>query len=460
MKKLKLAYIGGGSRNWARKLMNDLALEKSLAGSVYLYDIDYDSALDNARLGNMISEHKGSVSKWNYIAVDNIDDALKGADVVVISILPGSFNEMMVDVHTPEKFGVYQTVGDTAGFGGYMRAMRCAPAYELFGKKIKENCPDALVVNYTNPMTLCSAMLLAQFPEMKLIGCCHEVFGTQELLACVAAESFKIERPSREEIKVDVTGINHFTWITGATYKGEDLFPHFKKFAEKYKETGFYVPIEEEVTEYTKLFKYGNIIKFKSFEKYGVIPAAGDRHLAEFFPGKWFLDSLEMASKNMFRLTPVKMRMESLAKVGNETQKLLSGEKPLVIEASGEEGVKQIKAFMGGGDFTTNVNTANKGQIERYPLGAVVETNATISAGDIKPIKTSPLPYEVDALILRHVYHHKAFIEAMRKKDANAVKYIIADDPQNGKLDLEQIDVLFDEMFEGTRKYLDGYWIK
>ena len=113
MKNIKLTYIGGGSKMWARVFMTDLALANDLGGEIALYDIDVESAYINKRIGERINLDEKAKSKFNYEVYENIDDALKGADFVVISILPGTFEEMRVDVHLPQKYGINQSVGDT-----------------------------------------------------------------------------------------------------------------------------------------------------------------------------------------------------------------------------------------------------------------------------------------------------------------------------------------------------------
>jgi alpha-galactosidase len=110
--------------------------------------------------------------------------------------------------------------------------------------------------------------------------------------------------------------------------------------------------------------------------------------------------------------------------------------------------------------LVTNVNIPNRGQISNYPLGAVVETNAELSGTGIRPLTADPLPPEIDAFIMKHVYHHEAFIRAANKCDANAVKYIISDDPQCAAVSFEQLNRLFDEMYNNTKDYLDFYWHK
>ena len=138
VKNLKIAYIGGGSRGWARILMTDLAKEPDIAGTVCMYDIDKKAAEDNAKVGNRVTAREDAVGKWNYTVVDTIGEALTGADFVIISILPGTFEEMRSDVHAPEKYGIYQSVGDTYGPGGTIRAMRTIPMYEEIAEALEK----------------------------------------------------------------------------------------------------------------------------------------------------------------------------------------------------------------------------------------------------------------------------------------------------------------------------------
>ncbi|MBQ6706673.1 MAG: alpha-glucosidase/alpha-galactosidase, partial [Clostridia bacterium] len=156
---VKIAYIGGGSRGWAWTLMKDLALAENFEGEVALYDIDYKAAQDNEIIGNKIREDFPEASQWSYKAVKTLKEALTDANFVVVSILPGTFKEMGSDVHTPEKYGIYQPVGDTVGPGGIIRALRTIPMFEEIGNAVREYCPNAWVINYTNPMTVCTRTL-------------------------------------------------------------------------------------------------------------------------------------------------------------------------------------------------------------------------------------------------------------------------------------------------------------
>ena len=138
---VKIAYIGGGSRGWAWGLMSDLAVEESMNGTVSLYDIDFQAAKDNETIGNQIKKTPGVKSEWKYEAVASLEEALTGADFVVISILPGTFDETQSHVHTPEKYGIYQSVGDPPGPGGIVRALRTVPMFIEIADAIRSFCP-------------------------------------------------------------------------------------------------------------------------------------------------------------------------------------------------------------------------------------------------------------------------------------------------------------------------------
>ncbi|MDR1705560.1 MAG: alpha-glucosidase/alpha-galactosidase, partial [Clostridiales bacterium] len=303
MLKIKIAYIGGGSRNWARVFMNDLTLDGELCGEIALYDIDADAALRNKKIGERLCALPEARSQWTYTVSENLDSALKGADFVVISILPGTFEDMRSDVHAPEKYGVYQSVGDTAGPGGVLRAMRTVPVFEYFADAVRRNCPDAWVINFTNPMSVCVKALYGAFPGIKAFGCCHEVFNAQKYLCAVYSDMTGKARPDRRELVTEVAGVNHFTFITKAHIGREDLLAMLPAFMEKYPD-GYYIDNSAHSKE-GKPFADRGLVKLDLFRRYGALGAAGDRHLVEFCNSAWYLKNPEYVGAYGVKLTPV-----------------------------------------------------------------------------------------------------------------------------------------------------------
>lgn len=453
-KEVKIAYIGGGSRGWAWGFMSDLAVVEDMCGSVYLYDIDAEAAKKNEGIGNQVREVEGCKAPWNYVAVDSIDVALTGADFVIISILPGTFEEMDSDVHEPEKFGIYQSVGDTYGPGGVLRALRTVPMFEEIARNIKQYCPEAWVINYTNPMTVCVRTLYKTFPQIKAFGCCHEVFGTQKLLAEALMDVTGMEIVPRDDIKVNVLGVNHFTWITEAYYKDINLWPIYKEFVEKYKESGYVKVIEENWAN--KCFESKERVKMDLFSRFGYIAAAGDRHLAEFCPGDWYLKNPQTVEEWNFALTTVDWRKQDLLDRLERSERIYSGEEHFALNPTGEEGVQQIRALLGLTELVTNVNLPNVGQIPNLPLGAVVETNAVFRSNSVKPVSAGEIPEVLAPMIQQICKEQEMVTEAAISRNLELAFEAFVLDP-NVRIPKKEARQLFDSMVEKTKKYLTMY---
>lgn len=451
---LKIAYVGGGSRGWAWGLMSDLAKTEDLCGTVYLYDIDFKAAKNNEIIGNRIRQANSCRSPWCYRAVETIDEALTEADFVIISILPGTFDEMQSDVHTPEKYGIYQSVGDTSGPGGILRAMRTVPMMEDIARAVERCCPKAWVINYTNPMTICMQALYHTFPGIKAFGCCHEVFGTQKVLASAVKEVLGVERPERSEIKINVVGVNHFTWITKANYRNHDVFPIYSTFCEKFRD-GYSENVDNNWMNNS--FASAEKVKINLFRRFGCIAAAGDRHLAEFCPGSWFLKNPETVREWKFGLTSVEWRKKDLKERLEKSERLLNGEREFEIKETGEEGVLQMRALLGLSDFVTNVNVPNIGQIPNLPIGAVVETNARFSADSVTPVFAGEIPKSIYTLVSRVCGEQQMITEACAERSLEKAFNAFICDPLVTTVGWDEARRLFDEMVDNTKKYLGEY---
>lgn len=458
MKKIKICYIGGGSKNWARIFMTDLALSQGLGGVICLYDIDIHAAKLNAQIGEKINNHPQCNSKFTYEVCEHLDVALKGADFVVLSILPGTFDQMHSDVHCPEQFGIYQSVGDTVGPGGVLRAMRTIPLYEHFAARIKEVCPNAWVINLTNPMSVCVRTLYDVFPQIKAFGCCHEVFHAQDFLVLVLREIAGID-VDRKQIYTDASGINHFTWITKAFYRDVDILSLIPSFAERYFEEGYCErPGLDRFAFLTDPTAYGNKIKMHLFSKYGALAAAGDRHLAEFLPNNWYLTDPKTVADWAFLLTSVDFRKKRQQKEIEQTLDLACGKKQLELKRSGEEVVQIMKALMGNGPLVTNVNLPNYGQMPQLPLGRIVETNCVFSDNNVSPILSLPLPDGAIDWVRLNCENIELTYLATKNRALDKLEQVLAKQPLCLGLTAEQVHDLFEQMCYNTREYLDPYF--
>ncbi len=456
MNNFKIAYIGGGSKQWARTFMTDNALADNLSGEIGLYDIDIKAAIRNKQIGDRINNNSKTKSIINYVVYEKIEDCLKDATFVVISILPATFEEMRSDVHIPEKYGIYQSVGDTAGPGGVLRAMRTVPIYEFFAEKIKNICPNAWVINFTNPMSICVKTLYDVFPEIKAFGCCHEVFHTQAFLCLVLEKELGI-KATRKDIYTDACGVNHFTWITEAKYKNIDLLKLLPSFMDKYYEEGYYEYQDRYQFNYD-CFAYGNKVKMNLFKRYGILAAAGDRHLAEFMNPNWYLKNPQTVKDWKFNLTTVDFRINQMNERIEESIKLANGEKEINLVPSGEEATDLIKAILGHQVIISNVNLPNQGQIPQLPLGSIVETNCIFENDQVKPIVSKPLTLPVLNMVQKAANNIDTLYDGIKKRDLDIIFACFMNQALCSNLSIEDGFNLFKEMVLNTRKYLDDYF--
>ncbi|MBQ7680105.1 MAG: alpha-glucosidase/alpha-galactosidase [Butyrivibrio sp.] len=458
MKDVQIAYIGGGSRGWAWTFMTDLALDDALSGTIRLYDIDRSSAEANEQIGNHLMARPEAKGDWQFEVRDTLESALTGCDFVVISILPGTFDEMASDVHLPERLGIWQSVGDTAGPGGIIRNLRTLPMFVDIAVAIRDYAPQAWVINYTNPMSLCVKTLYEVFPQIKAFGCCHEVFGTQKVLQGIYEQETGDKIEDWHDVRVNVLGINHFTWFSSAAYQGNDIFPIYRRYIEKHFEEGFE---SEDKSWMNSHFNCAHRVKMDLFNRYGWIAAAGDRHLAEFMPGDTYLKDPETVESWKFHLTTVDWRKQDLQERLDRSRRLLSGEEEMKLEPTGEEGILLMKALCGLTRFVSNVNLPNTAlQIPNLPASAVVETNAVFERDHIYPIVAGPLTEEVRALILPHVQIHELTLKAALYHDRGMVYDAFRMDPnvRSKCTDETKIRALADEMIDNTKKYLPKGW--
>lgn len=460
MRKIKIAYIGGGSKAWARVFMVDLALAEGICGEIALYDIDVPAAELNKRIGARINDDPKTVSKWDYKVYTELGAALDGADFVACSILPGTFDEMESDVHLPEEYGIYQSVGDTVGPGGVLRAMRTVPIYEGFAREIKAHCPDAWVINLTNPMTACTKTLYDVFPGIKAFGCCHEVFHAQEFLCCAAHEVLGVSRPTRAEMLIDACGVNHFTWITEANFRGHDMLKLLPEFIDKFYDKGYCERLDTPPDGYhDDPFLYGNKVKMDLFRRFGVLAAAGDRHLVEFMNNAWYIKDKAAVEEWQYHLTTVAYRKRDRINKIEQSHRIADGIEKIEVKRSDEEVVELMKALLGLIPAKiSNANVINVGQMADMPLGSVVETNCVFSRDSVKPITAKPLPKEVSALVLRNALNIENAYCGIKHRDLRMIFEAFANQPLCSSLSAARAKELFTRMVKATEGCLKEYF--
>jgi alpha-galactosidase len=442
---ISLAYVGGGSLNWARTLMADLVHDGSITGEIRLFDLDLAAAQRNADLGNRYSEAHGL--KLRYSVATSLPIALKGADFVVISILPGTFDDMANDLDLPAAAGIKQSVGDTVGPGGFVRAMRAIPAMAEIAEAIKTHSPHAYVCNLTNPMSVLTGTLYAVFPGIRAWGECHEVTKLRRLVAWLANHRTGSEEFTPDDVDINVLGINHFTFADRAFVGGRDWLPDYLSFA-KEQAAGWRATPLDPANEEQRYFQDYNRVKFDLTARLGIAAAAGDRHLAEFLPSSWYLAD---ADAWKFGLTPVDYRRRS-RKATQEADRddAAHNRLPELPPPSDEAIVPQLRALARGETFVINANLPNLGQVEGLPLGAIVETNAVFSGTGIRPVFAGRLPPAAEALVRPHAERQNAVVAAVLAGDRSTLETLFLTDPLVAPLGPERGAKLFREMVLAT----------
>jgi len=398
---VNITIIGGGSYNWTPKLLSDLALTRGLRGQLVLMDID-PGALDlMVALGQKtMRELDGGFAVRG---TTDRDEALDGADYVVLTISTGGYPASRQDIEIPEQYGVVQTVGDTVGPGGIIRGLRNVPVVAEIAWAMERHCPDAWLLNYSNPMCVLTSAVY-QATDIKVVGLCHELMGLELKLMYVWGPAMGVAIPGRDSLKLTVGGINHFSWVTSAHVGGQDLFPGLLEYARHY---------ELPDIPYDDFDPTGDLyaVKLGLLETTGVLGVAGDRHIVEFWPGFITPESEYGWRYGVKRTTPDDFE-RWYREAGKEARAMLAGEEDIYSDPSGEivwELVDSIEHDRGRQFF---VNLPNRGQIINLPLDAVVETYAVADARGLTPVTGDELPESVAPLTRLHANVQEMVVEA------------------------------------------------
>src|SRR5579864_6106491 len=256
MTETRICFIGGGSYNWMPKLLGDLALTPDLDGTVVLHDLNSTALNDIERYGRRLFERQGS--RFSIETTTDLDRALDGAEFVVVTITTGGLPTMALDLEIPERYGIYQSVGDTVGPGGLSRALRNVPVIVGIAQAMERRCPDAWMLNLTNPLTVLTRVV-TMTTRVKAMGLCHELFGVRGAL-------MRIFGASVDEFEMRVAGINHLIWLLDLTIGGRDGLQMVRDWAAE----GRSVPLPPSRGEWHEPFVDRWKLKLKLFSLYAL----------------------------------------------------------------------------------------------------------------------------------------------------------------------------------------------
>jgi alpha-galactosidase len=440
MARTRICFIGGGSYNWMPKLLGDLALTPELEGTVVLHDINPTALGDIQRYGRKAMSSTGS--NFDIETTTDLERGLDGADFVVITITTGGLETMGLDLDIPEKYGIYQSVGDTVGPGGLSRALRNVPVMASIAQTMDRVCPNAWMLNLTNPLTVLTRVVGMTAPRIKAMGLCHELFGVRGGL-------MRMFGGSVEDFEMRVAGVNHLIWLLDMTIRGQDGLQMVRDFVTE----GRAVPMPPSRGAWHEPFVDRWKLKLQLFDVYGALPAAGDRHLAEFFP--YFLTEATGRGEDFgVLLTTIPDRRQQVASARSAVHAAISGEFPSLTR-SPEATADIVSAVANGRSMRTIVNLPNTGQIDNLPRGAVVETLAEITSAGAQPLTIGAVPPGVLSTLQPHVVNQEMIAVAALEGDRQLALQAMVNDPLVPSLEIAR--KMLDELIEAHAEYLPQF---
>jgi alpha-galactosidase len=437
--KKTIVILGVGSTYFTRGIVESL-ITKSGEWDVRLVDIDPECLEIATLLSRRLVEAYDAPVEISG-SVDRLD-VLADADAVVSTIGVGGRRAWEKDVTVFRQFNTYQSTGDTYGAGGVSRALRTIPPLVEIARDIEKFCPNALLINFTNPLTVNVWAISKAAPKVRVAGLCYGVTYYEHYLANLIGVPW-------EETSCRAIGINHFTWITDLSYNGQSVWPQVRKVMEA---RGFG---SEKEPSYT----------WELFRMFDAFPCVGDGHICEFVPGwqgegayygktfgttfhnfetyaagfdKVFADMADQA----YGRTPIIKRAE------NPDEKDTFKDEDLFIDV--------LNASMGGESIFRTVNLPNIGQASNLPKGAVLESTTLINGDGFQPLCFGDLPPGITAILMRILGTQELTVEAALKADRKlAIQALVAGETVKTEAEAEK---MMDVILDTHRDYLPQFF--
>ena len=447
---MQITIIGGGSYQWTPELLADLLGTPSLRGAhVVLEDVDPAPLPKMEALARRLDQAVDA--RTTVTTTTDQRQALEGADFVVVTISTGGFESMEVDLTVPARYGIRQSVGDTVGPGGVNRSLRNVPVLVGLARDMAEVCPDAWLLNITNPMT-CLTRAVCRETDVRAVGLCHEV-GNWTLDLAIA-----LGKPA-EAITVTVAGVNHFPVLTALEVEGEDGFAVLREMVEEAGGLSALRPHpgRAEAEDFSRLdFCRRHTLALHFLDRWGAVPAAGDRHLAEFVP--WVLtEASGWGEQFNIALTDMATRRRHQDGYVADVDAWLGGTKELQTWASGELPALVIDSLVTGEPRHLPVNIPNAGQVPDVAHGPVVESICVVDGDGVRGRDVAPLPAPFAELVRRHAAVGELTLDAALTGDRATATAAFLLDPLAGRGDLDGTTAMVDELLAGTSAWLPRF---
>ncbi|HWK22031.1 MAG TPA: alpha-glucosidase/alpha-galactosidase [Ureibacillus sp.] len=440
----KITFLGAGSTIFAKNVLGDCMFVPALSGFEFaLFDIDEQRLKDSE---NMLNNLKHSLkANITVKAYSDRKEALRGAKYIINAIQVGGYKpSTVIDFDIPKKYGLRQTIADTVGIGGIFRSLRTIPVMMDFARDIEEVCPDALFLNYTNPMAALTGAML-RFTNVKTIGLCHSVQICSEHL-------LKSLEMDHEGIEEKIAGINHMAWLLEIKRNGQDLYPEIKRRAREKQKT-----------------KHHDMVRFELMDKFGYYVTESSEHNAEYHP--YFIKQNEPELIDKFNIPLDEYPRRCIAQIEgwNKMRDEVVNNAQLTHTRSHEYGSHIIEAIETNIPFKFGGNVLNKGRlISNLPENAVVEVPCVADRSGINPCYVGDLPEQLAALNRTNINTQLLTIEAaITKKREHIYQAAMLDPHTAAELSIDKIVAMCDELieahgdwiptFESSKQYSNSY---
>jgi len=435
----KIALIGAGSHVFARRLITDfLSYPELRESTISLMDIDEEALALTTAFAKKVVEQHGFKTKIE--STLNRREALEGADYVIVSIRVGGTEANKLDLMIPAKYGVKQGIGDTVGPGGVFYALRHIPVILDICYDMEELCPDALLINYTNPMAMiCWAV--NDYTRIRNVGLCHSVQGT-------AAELARYLGAPVEELSYWVAGINHMAWFLELKWRGRDAYPILR---ERFKDPEVYSRPDAH-------WAGADIVRVEIFKAFGYFNTESSQHMSEYVP--YFRKRPELFER--FKLDSPLERLEKMEEKRKrreeELRELLRENREIPIKRSREYCSEIIYAMETGVPCRINGNVKNDGLITNLLRGCCVEVPCFVDKNGIHPCYVGDLPPQCAALNRTNINVQELGVKAAVEKDKTlAFQAILVDPLTSAVLTIDETWRMVNEMFEAEKEFLQGF---
>jgi alpha-galactosidase len=432
-----IAFIGAGSTVFAQKLLGDLLSFPELrAATIRLHDIDEERLRTTEVVAGRIARQLGAAPRIE--ATTERRRALDGADAVMTKFQVGGYRPATVaDFEIPKRYGLRQTIGDTGGIGGIMRALRTIPVLLEVCRDMEALCPEALLLNYVNPMAA-NCWAVSRASDIRTVGLCHSVPHTAHHLA----EDLGV---APDEVDYRVAGINHMAFFLRLERGGEDLYPLLRARAEEAPPTRDYMP-----------WRITDAVRYEVFRRFGYFVTESSEHFSEYVP--WFIKAAqpELVERYEIPLDEYPRRCEwRIAGWERLRDELETADGPIALDRQTDYGPEIVHSLVTGQARTVYANVPNRGLIDNLPAGCCVEVPCLVDRNGVQPTRVGALPPQLAALIRTTVGVQELTVEAALTGKREHVHHAAMLDPHAGsELALDEIAAMAEELLAAHAGYL------